>query len=118
MGRCSWMLGSQKIHEQERAFLCLADPPGSWVIFQILWAFCDTYLAQELVVLGSQPSWHMDPMEKTVWSQRTLVRILGETGVERRGQMEGEEGVLRTHPLEYKKWVSLEVAVLQSPLSN
>lgn len=74
------------------------------------------YLAQELVVLGSQPSWHKGPTEKRVWNRRNLVRIPVGTEVGRKGQMEAEEGVVRIHPLEDMKWASLVAAVLQSLL--
>lgn len=103
----SLMWENQKIHEQERASLCPAAPSRRWVIYQIPWAFFDTHLVRELEVLGSQPSWHMDPMEMMVWNQRNLVRKLVETEVGRKAQREGEEGVARTHPLKDLKWVSL-----------
>lgn len=86
------------------------------MIFQIQQAFCDMYLAQELAVLGSRPSWHMGPKEKRVWNQRNLVRIPVGTEVGRKGQMEGVEGVVRTHPQEGLKWGSLVAVAWQSLL--
>lgn len=103
------MLESQMIHEQERASLCPAAPSRRWGIYQIPLAFCDMYL----VVVVSQPSWHMGPMEKKVWNQRNLVRIPVGTEVGRKGQMEVEEGVVRRHPQEGMKWESLVVVALQ-----
>lgn len=55
-------------------------------------------------------------MEKKVWNQRIRVRIPVGTEVGRKGQMEGEEGVVRRHPLEDMKWVSLVAAALQNLL--
>lgn len=110
------MLESQKIHEQERASLCPAAPSRMWGICQIPQAICDMHLARELVVLGSQPSWHMGPMEKMVWSQMNPVRIPAGTEVGKKSQMEGEEGVARTHPLGDLKWASLVAVAWQSCL--
>ena len=110
------MLEIQKIHEQERASLCPAAPSRTWGIYQIPQAFCDMYLARELAVLGSRPSWHMGPMEKRVWNQRNLVRIPVGTEVGRKSQKEGEEGVVRTHPLGDLKWASLVAVAWQSHL--
>lgn len=101
------MLESQKFHEQGKASLCPAVPSRRWGIYQIPQAFYDMYLAREMVVLGSQPSWHMGPMEKKVWNQRSLVRIPVGTEVGRKARMEGEEGAVGTHPLEDLKWASL-----------
>lgn len=55
-------------------------------------------------------------MEKRAWNQRIQVKIPGETEAGKKCQMEEEEVVVRRHPLEDMKLVSLAAVALQNLL--